>query len=212
MKQYSPVNQAYDYIKKMIVTKELYPGNRIIEEDISRETGISRTPIRTALLRLSYEGMVDQQPNRGSFVAKPSMTDLCQVYELRMLLETGAFRAAVQHRSEESIEWMRDILRRQEELEKKFNMVEYAELNREFHWVIAVEARNPYYEKYLNELHNKVSTYLLFWDNSTSNIRSLAIHLRIYEAFCDRDEEKGVTALLDDIHLGQDDIYKARHV
>ena len=97
MRENSPVDQAYSYIKKLIVTKTLYPGNRIVEEDISRETGISRTPIRTALLRLSYEGMVEQQPNRGSFVAKPSMTDLDQVYELRVLLEVGAFRAAIRH-------------------------------------------------------------------------------------------------------------------
>lgn len=212
MKENSPVNQAYSYIKKMIVTRELYPGNRIIEEDISRETGISRTPIRTALLRLSYEGMVDQQPNRGSFVAKPSMTDLGQVYELRILLEAGAFRAAVQHRSEQSVKWMHDILDQERELEKRFNMVEYAALNREFHWIIAVEARNPYYEKYLNELHNKVSTYLLFWDNSTNGVRSLEIHQRIYEAFCDRDEEKGIAALMDDVHLGEDDIRRAQHI
>lgn len=149
MRENSPVDQAYSYIKKLIVTKTLYPGNRIVEEDISRETGISRTPIRTALLRLSYEGMVEQQPNRGSFVAKPSMTDLDQVYELRVLLEVGAFRAAIRHRSEESVSWMRNVLDQQADLEKHFNMVEYASLNREFHWIIALEARNPYYEKYL---------------------------------------------------------------
>ena len=212
MRENSPVDQAYSYIKKLIVTKTLYPGNRIVEEDISRETGISRTPIRTALLRLSYEGMVERQPNRGSFVAKPSMTDLDQVYELRVLLEVGAFRAAIRHRSEESVSWMRNVLDQQADLEKHFNMVEYASLNREFHWIIALEARNPYYEKYLNELHNKVSTYLLFWDSSTNGGRSLAIHQRIYEAFCDQDEERGVAALMDDIHLGQGDIRRSPHI
>ena len=69
-----------------------------------------------------------------------------------------------------------------------------------------MEAQNAYYEKYLNELYNKVGTYLLFWDSSTTNTLSLETHELIYEAFRNRDEKKGVKALLEDIQLAEDSV------
>ena len=100
MKQGNPADIVYDYIKNQIVTKAIYPGTRIVEEDLVRETGVSRTPVRSALMRLAYDGLIQQQPNRGAVVAKPSATDLRQVYEARAVLEVGAFRAAVHRRSD----------------------------------------------------------------------------------------------------------------
>lgn len=206
MKQGNPADIVYEYVKNQIVTKSLYPGNRIIEEDLARETGVSRTPIRSALVRLAYEGLVVQQPNKGSFVAKPSFTDLRQVYEIRAVLEVGAFRAAIQRRSDESVLLMEQNMEKQRHLGSIFNMSDYVRLNREFHWIITMEAQNAYYEKYLNELYNKVGTYLLFWDSSTTNTLSLETHELIYEAFRDRDEKKGVKALLEDIQLAEDSV------
>lgn len=204
MKQINPADVVYDYIKNLIVTKAIYPGTRIVEEDLVRETGVSRTPVRSALMRLAYDGLVVQQPNRGAVVAKPSATDLRQVYETRVVLEAAAFRAAIHRRSEESVRQMDLNMEKQRKLENLFNMTEYVKLNREFHWIITMEAQNAYYEKYLNELQNKVATYLLFWDTSVTNKLSLEIHQRIFEAFRDRDEEKGVRALMEDLRLGED--------
>ncbi|MBE6990540.1 MAG: GntR family transcriptional regulator [Ruminococcaceae bacterium] len=212
MRDTSPADVAYTYIKNQIVTRAMYPGTKLVEEDIVRETGVSRTPVRSALMRLAYEGLVVQEPNRGAYVAKPTATDLRQVYETRAILEAGAFRLAVRRRSEESVRRMEENLRQQEQLEKLFNMSEYATLNREFHWLIAMEAQNAYLEKYLNELYNKVSTYLLFWDDSTTNDASLDIHRRIYEAFRDRDEEKGLAALMEDIQLAEDSLRQAQQL
>lgn len=206
MKQGNPADIVYEYVKNQIVTKSLYPGNRIIEEDLARETGVSRTPIRSALVRLAYEGLVVQRPNKGSFVAKPSFTDLRQVYEIRAVLEVGAFRAAIQRRSDESVLLMEQNMEKQRHLGSIFNMSDYVGLNREFHWIITMEAQNAYYEKYLNELYNKVGTYLLFWDSSTTNTLSLETHELIYEAFRSRDEKKGVKALLEDIQLAEDSV------
>ena len=55
MKQGNPADIVYDYIKNQIVTKAIYPGTRIVEEDLVRETGVSRTPVRSALMRLAYD-------------------------------------------------------------------------------------------------------------------------------------------------------------
>lgn len=113
MKQGNPADIVYDYIKNQIVTKAIYPGTRIVEEELVRETGVSRTPVRSALMRLAYDGLIQQQPNRGAVVAKPSATDLRQVYEARAVLEVGAFRAAVHRRSDESVLQMEQNLQKQ---------------------------------------------------------------------------------------------------
>ena len=203
MKQGNPADIVYDYIKNQIVTKAIYPGTRIVEEDLVRETGVSRTPVRSALMRLAYDGLIQQQPNRGAVVAKPSATDV---------LEVGAFRAAVHRRSDESVLQMEQNLQKQQDLTNLFNMTEYVRLNREFHWIITMEAQNAYYEKYLNELQNKVATYLLFWDSSTTNSLSLDLHLRIFEAFRDRDEQKGVLALMEDLQLAEECVRESQQL
>lgn len=212
MKQGNPADIVYDYIKNQIVTKAIYPGTRIVEEDLVQETGVSRTPVRSALMRLAYDGLIQQQPNRGAVVAKPSATDLRQVYEARAVLEVGAFRAAVHRRSDESVLQMEQSLQKQQDLTNLFNMTEYVRLNREFHWIITMEAQNAYYEKYLNELQNKVATYLLFWDSSTTNSLSLDLHLRIFEAFRDRDEQKGVLALMEDLQLAEECVRESQQL
>ena len=56
MKKAKPQDIVYQYVKNQIIGKSMFPGNRIIEDDIIRETGTSRTSIRPALLRLKYEG------------------------------------------------------------------------------------------------------------------------------------------------------------
>lgn len=212
MKEGNPADIVYDYIKNQIVTKAIYPGTHIVEEDLVRETGVSRTPVRSALMRLAYDGLIQQQPNRGAVVAKPSATDLRQVYEARAVLEVGAFRAAVHRRSDESVLQMEQNLQKQQDLTNLFNMTEYVRLNREFHWIITMEAQNAYYEKYLNELQNKVATYLLFWDSSTTNSLSLDLHLRIFEAFRDRDEQKGVLALMEDLQLAEECVRESQQL
>lgn len=212
MKQGNPADIVYDYIKNQIVTKAICPGTRIVEEELVRETGVSRTPVRSALMRLAYDGLIQQQPNRGAVVAKPSATDLRQVYEARAVLEVGAFRAAVHRRSDESVLQMEQNLQKQQDLTNLFNMTEYVQLNREFHWIITMEAQNAYYEKYLNELQNKVATYLLFWDSSTTNSLSLDLHLRIFEAFRDRDEQKGVLALMEDLQLAEECVRESQQL
>ena len=213
MDEYLPLREVvFEALRDAIVHGEFEPGERLLEVALAKRLGVSRTPVRSALMRLAYDGLIQQQPNRGAVVAKPSATDLRQVYEARAVLEVGAFRAAVHRRSDESVLQMEQNLQKQQDLTNLFNMTEYVRLNREFHWIITMEAQNAYYEKYLNELQNKVATYLLFWDSSTTNSLSLDLHLRIFEAFRDRDEQKGVLALMEDLQLAEECVRESQQL
>ena len=111
MKKAKPQDIVYQYVKNQIIGKSMFPGNRIIEDDIIRETGTSRTSIRPALLRLKYEGLVEMIPNRGAFVAKPSEEDLRQVYRVREVLEHGMLEDAIRHRTEAQLRAMEENLK-----------------------------------------------------------------------------------------------------
>lgn len=77
-------------IREAIAQGRLEPGVRLKEENLAAELGISRTPIREALLLLQSEGLVEAVPNRGAFVRSYDADDLRDMYELRALLEGHA--------------------------------------------------------------------------------------------------------------------------
>jgi DNA-binding GntR family transcriptional regulator len=91
---------ATELIRGAIVEGRLAPGERLKEEELARELGISRTPIREALLVLSAEGLVDAAPNRGATVRAHTAQDLDDLYQLRALLEGIATRRAASRLTE----------------------------------------------------------------------------------------------------------------
>ncbi|MGH3066596.1 MAG: GntR family transcriptional regulator [Gaiellaceae bacterium] len=94
---------AAEVIRQAIVEGAYAPGARLKEEELARELGISRTPVREALLVLQAEGLVDASPNRGATVRVHDAEDLDDLYQLRALLEGYAARRAAARGSEELV-------------------------------------------------------------------------------------------------------------
>ncbi len=199
MKTVSPTSVAYEYIRNKIVTKTVFPGNRIIEEEIVHELGVSRTSIRTAMQRLQYEGFLEIVPNKGAYIAKPTVEDIRNAYYTRTILEVHAVQLTIDAISPEGIARLEQNLKAQEELGGRFTIAEYAALNRAFHWEIADTSGNPYIKKYLNELLNRSNIYLIFYDDSTDNIQSLEKHRAILEAIKAKDKASAARAVREDM-------------
>ncbi len=87
-------SSAYEEIRARILSGDFGPGERVTEEALARELGVSRTPVRQALTRLEAEGLVTLVPNRGAVVRSYSLDDVLEIYELRALLEGHAARRA----------------------------------------------------------------------------------------------------------------------
>jgi DNA-binding GntR family transcriptional regulator len=88
--------RAYLRIRDQIITLSLPPGSVIEESRLRQELGFGRTPIREALRRLAQEDLVAVIPNRGTFVAGVTITDLAAITEIRVELEGFAFRLAAE--------------------------------------------------------------------------------------------------------------------
>jgi DNA-binding GntR family transcriptional regulator len=103
---------ATELIRQAIIDGRLPPGRRLKEEELARELGISRTPVREALLMLHAEGLIDVAPNRGAAVRSHSVEDLDDLYQLRAVLEGYATRRAAARLSDDAIASLRESCER----------------------------------------------------------------------------------------------------
>jgi len=107
---------ATELIRTAIIEGRLEPGRRLKEEELARELGISRTPVREALLMLQAEDLVVATPNRGATVRVHDAQDLQDLYELRALLEGYATRRAAERITKPELDALRTSCERFDEL------------------------------------------------------------------------------------------------
>ncbi len=196
---------AYEYIKNGIIEKRFFPGNQIIEEDVVKATGVSRTSVRKALNLLQYEGILESKPTRGIAVAKHTLEDIESTFKIREVLETNAFEMAMRKITPDMIERMKIANEGLVRVSESFNIVDFVKCNKAFHWEIAQATRDKYYMKYLNEIYDNISVYLLFYNSSIDDKRSISYHNIIIEALIEKDVEKGKAAIIADNHCGIED-------
>jgi len=94
---------AYDTMRKRILSGQYEPGTQLKEERLAEELGMSRTPIRAALKKLSDDKLVSVEANRGVFVAGWTRWDIEEMFSLRALLEPHAARLAAERATEDDI-------------------------------------------------------------------------------------------------------------
>ena len=90
-------DSLYDELWRRLVNLEFEPGKRLSDDALAREFGVSRTPVREALLRLSQVGLVQSSARRGFFVTQPTRQSIEELFDLRTALESWAVRQATPH-------------------------------------------------------------------------------------------------------------------
>ncbi|GII60804.1 GntR family transcriptional regulator [Sphaerisporangium krabiense] len=86
---------AYELLRQGIITGALAPGLRLRQEELAERIGVSRIPVRTALMQLESEGLVSFHPHRGAVVRTLTVEQVREIYALRALVETHALRASI---------------------------------------------------------------------------------------------------------------------
>jgi DNA-binding GntR family transcriptional regulator len=133
---------VYDSLRDAIWDGRFAHGERIREEEVAHDLGVSRTPVREALQRLQQRGLLVVGPGRGLVVAELSLQQVHQLYEMREILEGSAARFAAQHSTPIEIEMLRQILY---ELESTADdVLTLVGLNRRLHQAISEAAHNRY--------------------------------------------------------------------
>lgn len=159
---------AYEYIRRRILSGDFPPGFSLTADYLSKELGVSRTPIRDALLKLEADGLVSISPRIGATVKQMDIHEIGEMCELRLALESHAAGRAAELRSAEDlheIELAISALRRLTEesrghLPDPVVLSELARYDVRFHIAIISAARNYLMKKQILGLHliNRVVT------------------------------------------------------
>ena len=112
------------YLRRKIFNGELRAGERLIEADIAKELGMSRGPVRDALLVLEYEGLVTSEANKGCTVTRLSGEDAYEIFYLRGMLEKEALKKCGGKLLDSSIFTMKNIIDEMKMAEKKEQSLE----------------------------------------------------------------------------------------
>jgi DNA-binding GntR family transcriptional regulator len=91
-------------IREAILAGRLQPGETLVERRLAEQLGVSKTPVREALIFLSAAGLVTGSPNRGCVVREPDAEEIRQAYELRGLIEPWAVARTVRYARDEGVE------------------------------------------------------------------------------------------------------------
>ena len=135
---------AYERIKEAIITLEFPPQSPIVEVQLAERLGISKTPLRAALMQLEREDFVASVPYKGSRVASISCTQISQLYQLREAIEVYAVRAGVLSFTEADLDALEAILQRQEQAVSARDYEAANVLDRQFHRYPVERLKNPY--------------------------------------------------------------------
>jgi DNA-binding GntR family transcriptional regulator len=105
-------DQVYERLRDLITGGRLAPHDRLHQTGLAEALGVSRTPVREALLRLEQEGLAYSLPGRGLFVKGATAKDVTDLYEVRLILEPQAARLACQRSSPQDLAEFSRSLRR----------------------------------------------------------------------------------------------------
>ena len=137
---------AYSYLCSAIIAGHLAPGTPIIEREVCERLGVSRTPVREALRRLSSEGLVDFITNRGAFVSNLSREKMLQLYEVKEALEIMAALLCAKRASENAFAEMEKCIDAQEKLVLSGEVIRSLDEDMRFHVLLVKSCGNAMLE------------------------------------------------------------------
>jgi DNA-binding GntR family transcriptional regulator len=144
---------AFATLRQAILSGDVSPGQRLVEEELAGTLGVTRQSLRAALLDLTAEGLVERIPNRGARVRVVSTDEAVAITECRMALEAlCAAKAALLVTDEEAAE-LRDLGLRLQRSVTEENALKYSELNRELHRRVGVISGQTVAIGLLDRLH-----------------------------------------------------------
>ena len=188
--------QAYDAIKAALLTFRLPPGDSLVETDLARQLGISKTPVRDALSRLEKEGFIEKIPYKGYRVVEISIDAMEEIFEIRAVLEgLSARQATINFRSEDIQQAENLIAHHREALEAK-NYPQAGVFNSRFHSLLLERSGNRFLKQILANLDDHLQRYRVLSNFQVGRkLKSVEEHRQVLAAIKARDAEQAEQAI-----------------
>lgn len=177
-----------DAVREAILSGRLVPGQALVERELSQMFGVSKTPVREALIGLVGSGLVDQSQFRGMTVRTVTPELVRSVYETRELLEPAAVAMSADRADDALVQDAGELLDRAAYLGERGDQVELQLANRQFHRKLYLECGNPLLCQYLDGLQDLVALISMAgWSKKTTWEKEYQEHRSILDAIARRD-------------------------
>jgi DNA-binding GntR family transcriptional regulator len=196
-----------DALRDEIRRGELLPGRALRQEELAERFGVSRLPVRDALLRLEAEGLVVVYPNRGAFVVELSVDEVREIYDLRLLLEVDAFQRAVSRMTDADLERIESAC---DAAERGAVGPAWGALDRAFHQVLYAPSARPRQLALIEALRGTVDRYWWAYQELHAHTADWVRDHRALVAACRRRDAATAGRLLEDHLRRAGDVVVAR--
>jgi DNA-binding GntR family transcriptional regulator len=176
----------------MIAVHRFEPGTRINVEQITKEVGVSRTPVWEAIHRLIQEGLLENIPNRGVFMVSLTPSKALELYSVREVLEGLAARLAAQNVDDRMLRKMAKRLEEQRKVIDRGDLVGYSQSDFDFHALIYEASGNRTLQEMLEAIKHKMRPISLHIQPMLEDL--FDDHTAILEALRQRDADKAEAA------------------
>jgi DNA-binding GntR family transcriptional regulator len=191
--------RAYGEVKAMILENRVHGGEHLLEDDLARALGMSRTPLREALVQLQTEGLVAIVPRRGIRVVPLTVDDMREVHDLMTWLESqAAFTLAARPDRDAAVKALRQINAEMRRALAAGDIAAWAQANDRFHARLVASAGNGRLVRICEVLldqSQRVRTFTLRLRKPPT--RTNDAHARMLKAIADGDGERAVAIQMD---------------
>lgn len=175
-------------LRQSIATGELQPGERLYQDAIAEQMGVSRVPVREALNVLRADGQLDYSPHRGYWVSALSREAVVEINLIRGLLETEAIRCAIANMDDELVGRMDAINSEIAEANAADDVPRFVSLNHDFHFALFERASLPRMLRHIEALWKSADVYRTsIFNDPAARVRMLSEHRELIEACRRRD-------------------------
>lgn len=191
---------VYEELKMQILTGAIVPGTRMMEVELAKEIGVSRTPIREAIRKLEKEGLVTIEPRRGAYASQISTSDMVEILEVRQNMEgLAAYFAASRMTPQQFIE-LKEVSDKYNESVAQGNMEDMIKYDTRFHRIIVESCNNKILVQMIEQLQELVLRFrYIYYDNFKRAENMPEEHKQIMEAIKSGDADAAREAA--DVHI-----------
>lgn len=189
-------DEVLRHIEQAVLDHRLLPGTKLKEVQLARLFGVKRGLIRKVLTRLAHSRLVEQTPNRGATVARPSVKEGRDLFATRRVIESAILQTLISQVEEEDLQRLREMLQQELQAYQQGDSARALTLSVDFHRQLASMAGNEVLEAYLNDIIRRTPLVILahLGDDNENRCRNHE-HEAIVEAIARRDAEAAVAIM-----------------
>ncbi len=197
-------DDIYDRIYMAILEHRLPPGTKLVEERLAEIFSASRARIRDVLSRLAHEQIVELFPQRGAFVAKPSIDQALDVFEARRLIEPAVVRRLIDTLTPDRLARLRQHCGLEQDARERDDQRAIVRLSGEFHTLLAELAGNAMLARQMRELSTLTCLIIVLYDAPTATSCRADEHSHITQAIAERNAAQAESLMLEHLeHIEQ---------